>query len=185
MQKLTRTATGYAAIFHDLAYSPQKIDMMLFTPQPGQSLALAYEAVVKSEQSKSHRYGQPLLKMYKKKLERIMFENVPDQKRQASFLAEWRHRLREKTKSHAQKQCTDHLTENKASEKTIVPKTGRWEDCRAIDDFTAARLIRYFMDRFIANPQDKKMGEIACVLLILIYLAEEGLMGGMRSSKSL
>src|SRR5690606_3029965 len=53
-------------------------------------------------------------------------------------------------------------------------KQGRWKQCEGIDDVTAAQIIRYFISKFIADPRNKKLGEIACVLWILLWIAQEG-----------
>ena len=51
---------------------------------------------------------------------------------------------------------------------------GRWEQCKAIDRYTAAKFIRHFVELFICNPNNKKAGEIACFLWVLICIAQEG-----------
>jgi len=49
---------------------------------------------------------------------------------------------------------------------------GRWKCCQGVDCDTAAKLIKYFVLKFIANPKDKKSGEIACVLWLLVGIAQ-------------
>jgi hypothetical protein len=89
-------------------------------------------------------------------LVQAIFDQVPwDVKRRRTFLDEWRNNLFE--------------------QKSIVglSKPGRWTQCRGISDVKAAKFIKYFIEKFTGNPQDKKSGEIACVLWILIWIAQE------------
>jgi hypothetical protein len=163
----------YAKIFDDLTNSPENIDNLLFAPKLGQSLAQAYDSILKTEQAKSCRYGQPLFGMYKKKLEEAIFENTSwIYKRQAGFLAEWRERFRDGKKSQNQEPAVE-CPEMENPSDAVSTKTGRWKQSQGIDDITAAKLLRYFIDDFLANPQNKKMGEIACVLWIMIWIAQE------------
>ena len=39
----------------------------------------------------------------------------------------------------------------------------------AIDRITASKIIFYFADNFIRNPKEKHLGEIACILWIIIW----------------
>lgn len=170
--KLERTI-GYTKLFNDLINNTKRLDKLLYAPKLDQSLAEAYETILKTEQTKSCRYGQPLLGIYKGNLEKAMFENVSwSQKRQASFLVEWRRELWDKEKPQKQEKIIDR-SKTKRVNGTVLPKSGRWEQCQGVDDVTAAKFLRYFIDEFIANPLNKKMGEIACVLWIMIWIAKE------------
>lgn len=155
-QDTERLTSDAPNIFYDVAKNPQRVDEVDFAPQEKQSLAFAYEAVLQSIRTRSYRHRQALLSVYKSALEQALFEQVPwNKEKQKAFLNEWR----------------DNLF--KENSKLCSSKPGRWSQCKGISDFKAARLIKYFLEKFIANPQDKKMGEVACLLWILIWIAHE------------
>lgn len=150
-------------IFYDVAKNPKKIDDADFAPQKGQSLALAYEGVLRSIRARSCRHRQALLSIYKEALERAMFENVPwSEREKIAFLHQWQDNFFK----------TGKLLDSK--------KPGRWKQCEGIDDVTASKFIKHFITEFIVNPKNKKLGEIACVLWILIWIAQEGPEGGIN-----
>jgi hypothetical protein len=141
---------------HDIADDPKNVDTVDFAPQQGYSLAFAHIAVLESIKERHCRHRQSLRKLYKKALENALFENMPWSKEEKnSFLHQWK----------------DNVF---GSEHPLRPKRPcRWKTCMGIDDVTAAKLIEHFASEFIANPKNKKLGEIACVLWILVWNAEE------------
>lgn len=156
-QTAAQTSPNNPDYFYTTTKQPQKIDELDFSAQDGQSLAFAYEAVLKSVKTRTYRHRLGLLLTYKRCLEEALFDGILWNKdRQKAFLLEWKNTLfsnHKPIRSHA--------------------KTGRWKQCEAIDYVTAAKFIRYFVDQFIANPSDLKMGEVACVLWLLIWVAKE------------
>lgn len=54
-----------------------------------------------------------------------------------------------------------------------------------IDRYTAAKIIKSFMEVFISDPDNRKAGEIACVLWILIWSAQKGKSGCITIRKVL
>ena len=142
---------------YELPANPRNVDDIDFAPRKGQTIALAYEAVLKSIRARQYRHRQPLRKLYKRGLEEEMFENVPwTDKEKKAFLHEWQDNFFEKELSAAPK------------------KTGRWEQCEGVDDVTASLFIEHFVNEFISDPKKKKSAEIACVLWILLWIAQEG-----------
>lgn len=155
-QNTERLTLDAADVFYNVARDPERVDEVDFSPQKGHSLAFAYEAVLQSIRTRSFRHRQALLSVYKEALENAIFEQVPwNNEKQAAFLNEWRNNL------------------FKQNSKLRSSKPGRWSQCKGISDIKAAKFIKYFMEMFIANPQDKKVGEIVCLLWILIWIAHE------------
>ena len=60
-----------------VATNPLKLDVVSFAPIKGQSLAEAYEAVLKSIRNKYSRHREYLRKIYKQDLEEAIFEGIP------------------------------------------------------------------------------------------------------------
>ena len=52
-------------------------------------------------------------------------------------------------------------------------KPGRWDHCQAIDRYTAAKYIEYFVRKYLEAPNQIKYGEIACILWVMIWCAQE------------
>lgn len=44
----------------------------------------------------------------------------------------------------------------------------------SVDRYTASTIIKCLMQSFINHPDDKKLGEAACILWLLIWAAQEG-----------
>lgn len=140
----------------EVAVSPQDLDRAGFAPKAGLSLALAYEKVMKSIRTRQSKHRHSLRKIYKKKIEEKIFDNVPwSEEKKDSFLRKWQSRF---------------FDENK---KIQQANPGRWKQCECVSRETAARLIEYFVNEFIFNPANKKAGEVACVLWILIWIAQQ------------
>ena len=141
----------------DVAKSPRKLYKTNFAPQSGQTLEQAYAAVIKSTRERTSQYWQNLRYRYRIKLERLMFTNLPwSAKEKMVFLEE-------------QQASILGLQASPTSE-----KQGRWKQDEGIDCFTAADFIEYFVLKFISNPMDYQSGEIACILWILIWCAQNG-----------
>ena len=63
---------------------------------------------------------------------------------------------------------------------------GRWEQARAIDKKQAGKIIKHFIDQFLADPSKrKKDGEIACLLWVLVWLAQDAEAGNITISRVL
>lgn len=144
-------------VVYEVAAQPQKLDEIDFAPKADQSVRLAYENVIKSIRSRRCRHRQTLRKLYKQKLEQAIFEGLPwsDQQRR-SFLEQWQQNFFEQP------------------QKSAKSKSNRWKQCEGVDRYTAARFIRHFVDKFIKDPSDQKAGEIACILWLLVWSAQEG-----------
>lgn len=140
-----------------VAENPANVDEADFVPQKEDSLALAYESVMRSVRMRCCRHRAPLLQIYKRNLEEALFEDVPwNAREQQCFLQEWKDNFFSTVQSAKPK------------------KSGRWTQCEGIDDIIASQFIEYFVSKFIADPKNKKLGEIACVLWILLWIAQEG-----------
>jgi len=142
---------------------PEKLDNVFkafFAPTKKMNLALAYEKVRRAIRMRKLRNYQYLMHMWRSRLELEIFKNLNwNDEQKGWFLKRWENNLF-----------------NKSASKSSCPK-GRWEQSQAIDRQTAAKFIRYFMDRFIADPnQCKADGEIACILWICIWVSYESLM---------
>jgi hypothetical protein len=73
-----------------------------------------------------------------------------------------------------------------SSIKSAKKSEGRWEQAMAIDQQSAGKIIKYFLDRFLANPsKEKRSGEIACLLWTLIWLAQDSEAKGFTVSQVL
>lgn len=140
---------------HEVAADPQGLYEIDFAPKTGQSLAFAYEDVLKSIRGRQSRHRQTLRKIYKEHLEHEMFEGVPwTGKQQVGFLKEWESNLFGTERKH-------------------ISKPGRWKQCEGIDRHLTAKFIRYFVFNFIKDPSDQKLGECACILWLFIWCAQE------------
>jgi hypothetical protein len=143
-------------ILHEAVKNPRDLDDVDFAPSDGMSLALAYEEVMMSIRRRERRHRDSLRNIYKSKLIKTMFDGVPwSEEQKEAFLKQWQNNFFE---SHPNK---------------INVKPGRWEQCRVIDRYTAAKFIKHFLELFINNPKSKKAGEVACILWVLIWAAQE------------
>jgi len=140
----------------NIAESPKKLDEIDFAPKPNQSVALAFEAVLRSIRERGSRHRQNLRKRYKEKLKACIFEGLPwSEEQKNGFIFAWESRLFLKSKKPQKK------------------KEGRWEQCQGIDRYKAAALIGYFVQKCIQDKNEKMAGEIACILWIMIRIAQE------------
>lgn len=143
-------------VMHDVAENPSHVDDVDFAPQKGMSLALAYELLMNSTRAHSFRHRQSLRICYKQELEQAMFMNVSfSETEKIAFLQQW----------------WDLFFETKTPSGCKRP--GRWKSCEGVDDVLASRFIKHFVSDFISEPNSKKSGEIACVLWILLWIAQE------------
>jgi hypothetical protein len=141
---------------YDLAMDPKKLAMIEFAPKPGQSIEMAYKSVLLSIRSRKFKHRHALRKMYQSKLVGAIFEGLNwNDSLCRSFLKEFNRRVFGEGK--------------KSSDRSL----GRWEQCKGIDRYTAARFIEHFVIKFINDPSDKQSGEIACILWLLIWCAQE------------
>lgn len=67
-QNTERLALDAPSIFYGVAKNPQGVDDTDFAPQEGQSLALAYEAILRVIRTRGYRHRQALLGIYKEAL---------------------------------------------------------------------------------------------------------------------
>jgi hypothetical protein len=140
----------------DVAKNPRNLDKTDFAPQSGQTLEHAYASVIKSTRERISQYWQNLRRRYRIKLERYMFTNLPwSAKEKMVFLEK-------------QQAIILGLQTTAAASK----KQGRWKQDAGIDCFTASKFIENFVLKFINNPLDCQSGEIACILWILIWCAQ-------------
>lgn len=140
-----------------VAKSPCKLYKTNFAPQLGQTLEQAYASIIKSTRERTSQHWQNLRYRYRIKLERHMFANLP-----------WS--TKEKMVFLENLQASIHgLTIP-----TPFEKQGRWKQDDGIDCFTSAVFIEYFVLKFINNPMDYQSGEIACILWILVWCAQNG-----------
>jgi hypothetical protein len=137
-----------------VAKNPRDIDKINFAPRTGQSLSLAWEAVVESMRANTCRHRQSLRTIYKRELEREIFEGVPRTKyEKITFFRLWDDRLFKGDLKHQ--------------------KIGRWEQCFGADIGKLSSILMHFITEFIKDPNKKKQfGEIACVLWVLIWSAQ-------------
>jgi hypothetical protein len=141
---------------NEVAAAAQNLDKMDFAPHKGLSLAAAYEKVMKSIRARQSKHRHRLRTTYKEHLEAKIFDNVPWSDHEKDlFLKQWQSRV-----------FGD-------SERGVKPKPGRWKQCESVSRETAARLIEYFVNQFISDPSNKKAGEIACVLWVRIWIAQQ------------
>lgn len=124
-----------------------------FAPNAETSIALAYEAIMAVQSSGRYRNYSELIRSWKICLEELIFENLDwNEAKKQEFLSEWEHRFLRKSPHHRK-----------------VP--GRWKTAYAIDRLTAARFIRYFVERFISKPSNRHAGEIALILMTLVWIS--------------
>lgn len=132
------------------------MEILGFAPNPNQKIAHAYENVLNAIRNRESRHRQNLRCRYQQKLEQYIFEGLKWtlEQRQA-FLNQWKENL------------------FKRNLKATSHSHSRWKQCEGIDQFTAAKCIKYFVLKFISNPHDRQRGEIACILWILIWSAKK------------
>ena len=140
----------------EVATHPQDLDRVKFAPTNGLSLALAYEKVMRSIRTRQSKHRYSLRKIYKEKLEEKIFDNITwSGEEKDLFLKEWQ---------------SNFFDQNK---RLLHTKPGRWKQCECVSQDTAASLIEYFVNEFISDPANKKAGDVACVLWILIWIAQQ------------
>lgn len=128
------------------------VSLHQYAPPPGQNVALAWEGVKKAIRQREHRDIRQFLQIYRDILQEYMFRNIPwDQCAKADWLRQWEDQLFRKKRSGTKS------------------RPGRWPQGHVVDTITAARFIRYFVDKFIRNSKDIKSAETACILWILLW----------------
>lgn len=132
------------------------INAVSFAPNINDNIAYAYEKVLKRLKTRKNKSYYNLMLMWKKYLEEIIFINVPYSKKQKeSFLRQWKENL---FKKNYKKSANNE----------------RWEQGQTIDRSTAVKIILYFANQFIKDPNNNKTeGELTCFLWILIWLSYE------------
>ncbi len=127
-----------------------------FAPNDTDSVALAYEKVLKIlKEGKCKRYYN-LMILWKELLEELTFNNVSyTENQKKAFITQW----------------YNNLFNVKPK---IGKQEGRWKAGQAIYRKTAIKILLYFVDQFISDPNNKKIeGELTCFLWTLIWLSYE------------
>lgn len=124
-----------------------------FAPQVQNDLGMAYQLVSESLANHSKRHFENFQWFWRNQLTDLIFEGIPCKENRHEFLVDF------------------FSSENSAFKPSL---SGRWETGRALDRQTYGAFIRYFSNRFIADPQKCKVdGEIALLLRIMIYAAHD------------
>lgn len=128
-----------------------------FAPTEDDYIANAYEKVLRTLKMGNLRNYEHLMILWRDCLEGLMFTNVKwaDSEKMA-FIKEWKRNI------------------FGCEVKGQVNPDGRWKQTMAIDQVTAGKMIKYFIDRFLEDPSKKKRyGEIACLLWLLVWLTQD------------
>lgn len=140
---------------YERAHRAINLDKLDFAPHKDLSLALGYEKVMMSTRKHKSKHRNPLRNIYKRMLEEAIFENVDcSEEEKRSFFKHWEIKF---FNYHKQTRS----------------KPGRWKQSEGIDCYEAALFIKYFIDEFIDDLNNKKLGEIACILWLLIWIAQQ------------
>lgn len=142
---------------HDtISENPRVVYKKEFAPKEGQTIAIAYENLLRTLKKRKLRNYEYLMNLWKEELEDIIFSRVDwNDNEKALFLKQWR----------------DSIFDN---QKGLTVSKGRWIQSMAIDRITASTIIRYFVDRFLEDPSKNKVdGEIACCLWTFVWLSYE------------
>ncbi len=126
----------------------------LHEPPALSTVAMAWEHVKKILRDGKHRRIEKFLKLYLALLEETIFHQIPWSDQQKYYwLKEWEDKFFEKVPSNPGN------------------APGRWQQGNAIDYVKAAKLIKYFVDDFLKNPQHTESGEITCILWLMLWCA--------------
>lgn len=128
-----------------------------FAPIYGENLDAAYAKVRRALREGSSKHYKYLMTSWRDRLEVLFFADVAwTDSEKKSFIKEWEINLFGcpiKRRAH---------------------HDGRWNQDMAIDRQTAGKIIKYFIDRFCIDPSKRKRdGEIACMLWMLIWCAQD------------
>ena len=127
-----------------------------FAPHDEQSCWQAWREVVKKIHQKQCRHRRGLLAIYRKKLEQTFFHGLNlEENIRSAYLSNFR------------AQVFDQIPRPKNL------KGGRWEQTEIPDCYTASRIIRYIVQHFINDPEDKAWGEAALALWVMVWAAQE------------
>jgi len=140
-----------------------------FAPTESDYIAHAYQKVRLQLRERSLRNYEHLMVLWRHFLEDLMFSNVAwTDIEKAGFIKEWEISIFGPSMNHR------------------IEQEGRWEQARAIDKKQAGKIIKYFIDRFLADPsKHKKDGEIACLLWTLVWLAQDAQAGDITLARIL
>jgi hypothetical protein len=125
-----------------------------FAPKEQNDIEIAYQLVLDSLAKHRQRHFEDLQRIWRDRLISLMFEGISwDQDRCRAFLVDY------------------FSSENPISK---MNSSQRWETGRGLDRQTYGRFLRYFYDRFIADPLKYQIdGEIALLLWIMVYAARD------------
>ncbi|CCB86460.1 unknown protein [Parachlamydia acanthamoebae UV-7] len=140
-----------------------------FAPTEKDYIAHAYEKVRRELRKRSLRNYENLMILWRDFLENLMFVNVAwTSNEKDRFIKKW------------------ELNIFGSSIKNAKKSEGRWEQAMTIDQQSTGKIIKYFLDKFLANPsKEKRNGEIACLLWTLIWLAQDSEAKGFTVSQVL
>jgi hypothetical protein len=115
-----------------------------FAPVPNQTVWQAWQIVVKTTHAKRCRHRRGLLSIYRQALQNQFFKDL-------------------KIEDNIKKAYLSRF-ENEVLgivRKIKKERPGRWDQCQAIDRYSASAYIKYFEQKFLKEPDKKKFGEIA------------------------
>lgn len=140
-----------------------------FAPTESDYIAHAYQKVRLQLRERSLRNYEHLMVLWRHFLEDLMFSNVAwTDVEKAGFIKEWEISIFGPSVNHR------------------IEQEERWEQARAIDKKQAGKIIKYFIDRFLADPsKHKKEGEIACLLWTLVWLSQDAQAGDITLARIL
>lgn len=143
---------------HDtIPKDPSIVFTKSFAPTKDDNLSNAYDKVRRALNDRALRNYEHLMRLWRHCLEDIMFTNVDwtDDEKEV-FIKKWETNIF----GYPVKRPKIH--------------EGRWEQTMAIPREDAGQIVKYFLDRFLANPSKKKRdGETACLLWTLIWLSQD------------
>jgi hypothetical protein len=134
-----------------------------FSPPPQANIKIALEKVLECKENR--RCGPyDLFKRWNRQVQSLVFQKTgwPIKKQEAYLLRIKRFRKHEKSK-HQEPEfgCTKTTDEifNEVLKSEVV----------CFDKRTMATIVQWFLEKFIHNHNDKKSGQIACILWLLIW----------------
>lgn len=125
-----------------------------FAPSKDESIGIAIEKAIRFRKERNYGQFYDLLRDWEKYLKKLIFAELDwsEEKRQACFA---------KMKIFFYRPIKIAINEKKK------------EGSRAIDRHTAAEIILYFVQKSIQYPRDRRFGQIACILWLLIWISKE------------
>lgn len=156
---LTRNAFSYFKNFYDNLLKCNKkknlksIETVLeagIFPKEDDSICIAYKKVLTNKNLNISKNTYKVLNLWKAELEKVIKNDL-----------KWDLLISDKIPIL----IADILFGKPINTKNCISKKSDF----AIDRITASKIIFYFADNFIRNPKEKHLGEIACILWIIIW----------------